>query len=138
MARDYHVHTYSNGNVAKHENGGVLYIMKRVQDEESDVTVAHYNNLLNSAISSEECIEEIKKELIDGITTGNWSKRTLHALVRHGSQDHWRYFPVPLLFEDDETIRKQSEERGYPTRSIGWYRRKRNLVLKIVGFPEIP
>ncbi|MNE13643.1 hypothetical protein D3C80_1064850 [compost metagenome] len=137
MTREYHTHTYANGNIAKHENGGVLYIMKRANDEESGKTVAHYNNLFNTS-NAAECIEAIKQELIEGITTGNWSKRTLHALVRHGSQEHWRYFPVPLLFEDDETIRKQSEERGYPTRSIGWYRRKRNLVLKIVGFPEIP
>lgn len=136
MSRDYHTHTYANGNVVKHENGGVLYVLKRGVDEDK-LPVSYYNNLLGVE-RTPEAVEEIKQELILGITTGNWSKRTRHALVRHGSPQHWRYFPVPLLFEDDDTIKEQSTGRGYPVRSIGWYRRKRNLVLKIVGFPEIP
>jgi hypothetical protein len=136
MSADHITHKYNNGNVSLHDIGGVLFIMEKTVNEDK-TTVAHYKNLFEIHPTEAEH-EEIKAELIAGIQTGNWSKRTLHSLVRSGDPKHWRYFPVPLLFEDDTQIRKQSSERGFPAKSSGWYRRKRNLILKIVGFPAIP
>ncbi|MNP96412.1 hypothetical protein D3C85_89950 [compost metagenome] len=136
MSADYVTHKYENGNVSLHDVGGVLFIMEKTTNEDK-TTVAHYKNLFE-IYPTEQDHEEIRQELITGITTSKWSKRTLHALVRSGDPKHWRYFPVPLLFEDDPQIRKQSTDRGFPAKSAGWYRRKRNLILKIVGFPAIP
>lgn len=137
MTTEYVKHTYDNGNVSLHDVGGVLFIMEKSPNESNDTTIAHYKNLFE-VYPTELEHESIKQELITGIQTSKWSKRTLHALVRSGDPKHWRYFPVPLLFEEDAQIRKQSEDRGFPAKSAGWYRRKRNLLLKIVNFPAIP
>ncbi len=132
MAREYYTHTYANGNQVHHELGGVIYAARRSKKKST-----HYISLLNPA-SPEELQEQLKEELRKGITEKEWSRKAAHSLVRYGQPNAWHYFPVPLLFKTDEEIRKESEARGIPAMPDGWYRRKRNLILKIVGFPEIP
>ena len=132
MTREFYTHTYANGNQVHHEHGGVLYAAKRMKKK-----CTHYINILNPARPQEK-IDSLRDDLKVGVTEGIWSRIASHALVRYGQPNNWHYFPVPLLFKSDEEIKKESKERGIQPWPDGWYRRKRNLILKIIGFPEIP
>lgn len=136
MSVPFITHKYENGNTSLHDVGGIVFILDKVVNKDGTTTV-HYHNLLEHYPTPEDHAA-ITAELVTGIETGVWSRRTLHALVRSGNPTHWRYFPIPLLFEEDDKIRQQSEDRGLPANSTGWYRRKRNLILRIVNFPAIP
>jgi len=125
----------NNGNTIEHDEEGTVFIRNiSPQTDDPARTHTHYANIQCLANEGAQMIELIRQ----GIETGHWEGRSRHALVRSGTPGCYRYFPVPLLFEKDETIRKSSQEAGQHTHPDGWYKYRRNLVSQLVGLPQIP
>lgn len=125
----------NNDNTIEHDEEGTVFIRNITpQQDDPARTHTHYANIHTLAGEGAVMIEQIRK----GIETGVWEGRSKHTLVRHGNPGCYRYFPIPLLFEDDETIRQSSQEAGMRTHPDGWYKYRRNLVSQLVGLPQIP
>lgn len=125
----------NNGNTIEHDEGGTVFIRNITpQTDDAARTHTHYVNINTLANDGQQMIALIKK----GIETGVWEGRSRHTLVRSGQPGCYRYFPVPLLFEEDSKIRQASHEAGLHTHPDGWYKYRRNLVSQLVGLPQIP
>ena len=125
----------NNGNTIEHDEEGTVFIRNITpQLDDPARTHTHYTNIQSVSNEGTSMIELIKR----GIETGNWEGRSKHTLVRSGQPGCYRYFPVPLLFEDDDSIRRASQEAGLHTHPDGWYKYRRNLVSQLVGLPQIP
>lgn len=125
----------NNDNTIEHDEEGKVFIRCiSSQPEDAARTHTHYANIQKLANEGTVLIEQIRR----GIETGVWEGRSKHTLVRHGQPGCYRYFPVPLLFEEDDVIRQSSQEAGLRTHPAGWYKYRRNLVSELVGLPQIP
>lgn len=131
-----HVH-FDTGNTLEHDCYGAVFKSEVTNHSNANTTHTYYKNLLSDSQST-EVINAIKMALVKGIETGVWEGDAKYALVRFGNSTCWRYFPIPLLFETNDTIRTESRKVNRPPHADGWYRHKRNLILKLVGIPMIP
>lgn len=129
---------YDSGNTVEHDSQGAIFksVVKPIPGNETN-THTHYRNCLSVFISSEERAAFCENLKI-GIETGEWADDVKYALIRYGKSECLRYFPIPLLFENNDTIRNKSMAARRPPHADGWYRHKRNLILKLIGFPLIP
>lgn len=125
----------NNGNTIEHDESGVVFIRNiSPQIDYPDKTHTHYVDINNLSDEGLVMAQHIKM----GIETGVWEGRSKHTLVRSGQPGCYRYFPIPLLFEEDESIRLSSESAGLQVHPEGWYKYRRNLVSVLVGLPQIP
>lgn len=128
---------FNTGNTLEHDRYGAIFKSVVTPHTAGSTTHTHYKNLLPDTLDP-EVKKNILTALTKGIETGIWEGDAKYALVRFGSSECWRYFPIPLLFENNDTIRAESRKVNRPPHADGWYRHKRNLVLKLVGIPMIP
>lgn len=125
----------NNNNTIEHDETGSVFIRNITpQPGHPNRTHTHYEDISKLSDSGELLIAQIKC----GIETDVWEGRSKHTLVRSGQPGCYRYFPIPLLFENDSSIRRSSEAVGLHTHPDGWYKYRRNLVSVLVGLPQIP
>lgn len=129
---------FDTGNTLEHDQYGAIFksVITPIPNNPLS-THTFYKNLLSDDVTPEEA-ERLRDLLRRGVETGLWENEANYALVRFGTPTCWRYFPIPLLFEHNDLIRSKSRAAKRPPHSDGWYRHKRNLVLKLIGIPMMP